>query len=56
MSISSSQKKGLLTKGHNLYPWEFQQTVGRSDQQLQYIVYGEFQHLSNFNFRVYEEW
>jgi hypothetical protein len=26
-------KTGPLTKGHNSYPWESQQTVGRSDHQ-----------------------
>jgi hypothetical protein len=46
-------KTGPLTKGHNSYPWEFQQIVGRPDhQQLTDIVGEEFQHLFNFNFGV----
>jgi hypothetical protein len=30
---------GPLAKGHNSYPWEFQQTVGRPIFQQLHIVY-----------------
>jgi hypothetical protein len=42
-----NKKAGPLTEGHNSYPWEFQQTVGRPDhQQLNGIVDEKLQHHS----------
>jgi hypothetical protein len=45
-------KTGPLTKRHDSYPWEFQQTVGKPALQQLDIVYEEFQYLFNFNFGV----
>jgi hypothetical protein len=46
-------KTDPLTTGHNSYPWEFQQTVGRPVfNNYINIVYEEFQHLFDFNFGV----
>jgi hypothetical protein len=45
-------KTGPLTKGHILYPWEFQHNVGKPDYNYKNIVDEESQHLFNFNFGV----
>jgi hypothetical protein len=51
---NNNLKKRSANKGHNSYPWEFQQTVGRPAlQQLHKYVYEEFQHLFSFNFGVH---